>query len=110
MKTLFKNKFVNLKSPIFWRITAGVFASILFIELILLVYSWSTERNRLLTRLDESITTLTSLLDRENPVPQLDHLPSAASQALFASTDELAANALQKQKNFQDMIFNMFST
>jgi len=77
MKTLFKNRFVNLKSPIFWRITAGVFASILCIEILLLIYSWSTERDRVVTRLDESVTTLTSLLDLENPLPQLDHLLSA---------------------------------
>ena len=77
MKTLIQNKFVNLKSPIFWRITAGVFASILCIELLLLIYSWSTERERLITRLDESVTTLTSLLDLENPLPQLDHLLSS---------------------------------
>ena len=77
MNTLFKNKFFNLKSPIFRRITAGVFASILFIEILLLIYSWSTERQRLVTRLDESVTTLTSLLDLENPLPQLDHLLSS---------------------------------
>jgi len=99
MKTLFKNKFVNLKSPIFWRITAGVFASILFIELILLVYSWSTERNRLLTRLDESITTLTSLLDRENPVPQLDHLLS--SRNTTENFEEKPASSITTQASTQ---------
>ncbi len=65
---------VNLKSPIFWRITAGVFASILLIELVLLIFSWFTERDRLVTRLDESLVTVTSLLDYKNPVPQLDKL------------------------------------
>jgi len=74
---LTKNKFANLKSPIFWRIAAGVFVSILLIELLLLVYSWSTERARLVNRLDESVTTLTSLLDQENPLPQLNYLLSS---------------------------------
>jgi len=65
---------VNLKSPIFWRITAGVFASILLIEAALLIFSWFTERGRLLARLDESLITVTSVLDDTNPVPQLDQL------------------------------------
>ncbi len=77
MKALIRNKLENLKSPIFWRITAGVFASILFIEILLLVYSWSTERERLITRLDDSVTTLASLLDLDNPLPQLDQLLSS---------------------------------
>jgi len=64
----------NFKSPIFWRITAGVFASILLIEAALLVFSWFTERGRLLTRLDESLVTVTSLLDNDNPLPQLTQL------------------------------------
>lgn len=65
---------VNLKSPIFWRITTGVFASILLIEAALLIFSWFTERGRLLTRLDESLVTVTSLLDTTNPLPQLEQL------------------------------------
>jgi len=65
---------INFKSPIFWRITAGVFASILLIEVALLVFSWFTERGRLLTRLDESLVTVTSLLDQKDPVPQLQQL------------------------------------
>ena len=76
MKPLTNNKVANLKSPIFWRIATGVFASILLIEVLLLIYSWSTERARLVTRLDESVTTLTSLLDLHNPLPQLDYLLS----------------------------------
>jgi len=65
---------INFKSPIFWRITAGVFASILLIEAALLIFSWFTERGRLLTRLDESLVTVTSLLDHDNPLPQLEQL------------------------------------
>ncbi len=65
---------IKFKSPIFWRITAGVFASILIIEVALLVFSWFTERGRLLARLDESLVTVTSLLDHNDPRPQLDQL------------------------------------
>jgi len=64
----------SLKSPIFWRIAAGVFASIMLIEVILLVYSWTTERSRVLERLDDSLVTMTSLLNRDNPIPQLENL------------------------------------
>ena len=70
---------VKFKSPIFWRITAGVFASILIIEVVLLIASWFTERERLLTRLDESLITLTSLLDHDDPLPQLEQLISSNS-------------------------------
>lgn len=65
---------INFKSPIFRRITAGVFASILIIEIALLVFSWFTERERLLTRLDETLVTLTSMLDDNDPLPQLEQL------------------------------------
>jgi len=81
MKSILKNKTLNLRSPIFWRITAGVFVSILLIELILLIYSWSTERERLVVRLGESATTLSSLLSRDNPLPQLDYLLSSSNKA-----------------------------
>jgi len=70
---------INFKSPIFWRITAGVFASILLIEIALLVFSWFTERERLLNRLDESLVTVTSLLDKNDPLPQLEQLISNKS-------------------------------
>ncbi len=70
---------IKFKSPIFWRITAGVFASILIIEVALLIFSWFTERERLLTRLDESLITLTSLLDHDDPLPQLEQLINSGS-------------------------------
>ena len=73
-------RLVNFKSPIFWRITAGVFTSILLIEAALLVFSWYTERARLLDRLQDSLVTVTALLDSDNPVPQLDKLIQANSQ------------------------------
>jgi len=66
--------FVNLRSPIFWRITAGVFASILLIETALLIFSWYSERDRKLSRLDDSVNAITSLIDRTDPVPQLNKL------------------------------------
>lgn len=62
------------KSKIFWKITAGIFASILLIEAILLVYSWFTERNRLFSRIDESIAVLVNSLDPAEPVAQLREL------------------------------------
>ena len=64
----------RVSSKIFWRITFGIFLSILLIEFVLLVYSWFGERNRLLERLDESLVTIESLLDTENRVFQLEHL------------------------------------
>ncbi len=65
---------MNIKSRIFWRITAGMFVSILLIEIILLVFSWFNERERIITRLDETMTTVISSLDKSNPVPQLLNL------------------------------------
>lgn len=67
-------RFANLSSPIFWRITAGVFASILLIEAALLVFSWHTEQKRQINGLDNSIDAVTTLLDPINPIPQLDQL------------------------------------
>jgi len=72
-------RFANLSSPIFWRITAGVFASILLIEAALLLFSWHTEQKRQLNGLDDSIKAVTTLLDPINPIPQLDQLIKAES-------------------------------
>lgn len=67
-------RYSSLKSRLFWRIAAGVFVSILLIEALLLAYSWFTERERLLQRVDDSLVTVTSVLDFSNPVVQLDRL------------------------------------
>ena len=64
----------SFKSRIFRRIAAGVFFSILLIEIALLVYSWFSERQRLIVQLDETLVTLTSTLSEVNPVPQLEHI------------------------------------
>jgi len=67
-------RFANLCSPIFWRITAGVFASILLIEVVLLVFSWHAEQKRQVNGLGHSVRAVTTLLDPVNPIPQLDQL------------------------------------
>jgi len=72
----------RISSKIFWRITLGIFLSILLIEFVLLVYSWYGERSRLLTRLDESLVTVESLIDATNPIPQLEQLLSQNSPNL----------------------------
>lgn len=76
----YPNKLASFRSPIFWRITASVFASILLIEIVLLVYSWVTERNRVVARLDDALVTVGSLLDTDNPIPQLDKLLNVNSE------------------------------
>ncbi len=75
-----KTKGIVTDSRLFWRIAAGTFLSILIIELALLVFSWFSERERLFNRLDETLYTVTSLLDQNNPVPQLEQLILANSQ------------------------------
>jgi len=65
---------LHYRSPIFWRITAGVFASILIIEAALLIFSWNTERERVIDRLNHSLDSIPALLDIHNPVPQLNSL------------------------------------
>ena len=70
----------QVNSKIFWRITLGIFLSILLIEFVLLVYSWYGERSRLLTRLDESLMTVESLIDTTDPIPQLEQLLSQNSR------------------------------
>ena len=65
---------LNYRSPIFWRITAGVFASILIIEAALLVFSWNKERDRVIDRLSHSLNTIPALLDTQNPGQQLHKL------------------------------------
>ena len=65
---------LDIKSRIFWRIAAGIFVSILLIEFALLLFSWFTERERLIERLDETVSTVVGSLDQENPVPQLRNL------------------------------------
>lgn len=70
-------------SALFWRIASCIFASILLIEGVLLVYSWITERNRMISRVGDSTQLLVSSLDVANPVPQLDRLidsPAANSE------------------------------
>lgn len=68
----------NVRSPLFFRIAAGVFVCILLIEAILLIHSWSKERNRLLSQMDSSIVALTLLVDRSDPKPQLEKLLNSA--------------------------------
>ncbi len=76
------------RSALFWRIAACLFASIILIEGLLLVYSWFTERDRIVTRFEDSIRVLVSSLDATNPVPQLNNLianpPSDTNLRLLA--------------------------
>lgn len=72
----------HLSSRIFWRITAGIFFSIVCIEIVLLVYSWFTERERLVHRLDETIEIVAFSLDTANPVPQLERFQHASDDAV----------------------------
>lgn len=74
-----KRNFLNPGSRIFWKIAAGIFISILMIESVLLLYSWFTERSRLLTRTGESLATVVSLLDDHAPAAQLERLLSDES-------------------------------
>lgn len=74
-------RIANLSSPIFWRITAGVFASILLIEVALLVFSWHTEQKRQINGLKDSINAVTTLLDPINPIPQLDQLIKSTTKS-----------------------------
>ena len=69
-------------SKLFWRITLGIFLSILLIEFVLLVYSWYGERSRLLIRLDESLLTVESLIDTTDPIPQLEQLLARTSNEI----------------------------
>ncbi len=71
-----KSVWAQLKTRIFWRISAGLFTSILLIEVVLLVYSWFNERDRLLEGLDENLYTISASLDPANPIPQLNKLVS----------------------------------
>ena len=65
---------LHYRSPIFWRIAAGVFTSILIIEAALLIFSWITERDRVVDRLNHSLNRIPALLDIRNPSPQLERL------------------------------------
>jgi len=73
--------FFHPGSRIFWKIAAGIFLSILLIETVLLLYSWFTERSRLITRTDESIASIVSLLDEHDPAAQLDKLLVHSSES-----------------------------
>ncbi len=68
-------------SRIFQKITAGVFASILIIEMVLLAYSWFTERERQLARLDDAMANVVVILDVDNPSIQLEKLMIEGSVA-----------------------------
>ncbi len=63
-----------VKSRLFWRIATCIFLSILLIECIILVYSWFTERDRLISQLDETLSIVVSTLDTEQPLPDLERL------------------------------------
>ncbi len=63
-----------LKSKLFWRISACIFLSVLCIEAVLLMFSWFSERDRLIARLDDSASLLVATIDDSNPVPQLQQL------------------------------------
>jgi len=59
------------RSALFWRIAACIFASVILIELVLLAYSWVSERNRMISQVENSVQLFISSLDSVNPVPQL---------------------------------------
>ena len=63
-----------LRSPIFWRIATVVFISIVVIEAVLLVFSWFSERDRLLTRIDDSLALLTPVLVGSEQANELEKL------------------------------------
>ena len=60
------------RSALFWRIAACIFASVILIELVLLAYSWVSERNRMISRVENSVHLFVSSLDNVNPLPQLN--------------------------------------
>jgi len=78
-----------------------VFISILLIEAALLVFSWFTERDRLLGRLDESLVTVTSLLDPDQPVPQLDKLLESQSSASNKTNFKITGYVYQSPSGIQ---------
>lgn len=63
-----------LRSPLFWRIAAVVFLSIVCIEAILLLFSWFSERDRLLARIDDSLALLSPILAVSEDFSELDRL------------------------------------
>ncbi|MGQ7847249.1 putative bifunctional diguanylate cyclase/phosphodiesterase [Granulosicoccus sp. 3-233] len=63
-----------LRSPLFWRITTVVFVCIVIIEAVLLIVSWFAERDRLLTRIDDSLALLSPILAVSDDHHELDSL------------------------------------
>ncbi len=70
-----------LHSALFWRIAAVVFVCIVIIEAVLLVTSWYGERDRLLTRIDDSLSFLTPILMVSEDYRELDKLLSHSEQS-----------------------------
>ena len=70
-----------LRSPLFWRIATVVFLCIVIIEAILLIFSWFGERDRLLTRIDDSLALLSPILSVSEDYHELDKLVSHSDQS-----------------------------
>ncbi len=77
MSEVAQNESTLINSGIFWRITIGIFISILLIEGALLVFSWFTERDRQLAKIEGSLASVVAVLDHSNPAPQLNRLLSS---------------------------------
>lgn len=70
-----------LRSPLFLRIAAVVFISIVLIEVVVLVFSWFGERDRLLARIDDSMALLSPILSASEDYQELDLLVSHADHS-----------------------------
>ena len=75
----------SLRSPLIRRVSLLIFASIVIIEAVLLLFSYFTERERLLIRMDDALQALAPLLQADNTVAQLDILLSQQSHAASES-------------------------
>ncbi len=102
------------RSALFWRIAVCLFASILLIEGMLLVYSWFTERNRIISRFEASIDLLVSSLDAADPVPQLNRLienPQADSNLrLLAFQHKLSDGTTSSTGDLSEPLLSVLKT
>ena len=96
------------------RIAACLFASIILIEGLLLVYSWFTERDRIITRFEDSIHVFVSSLDAANPVPQLNHLianpPADTKLRLLAFHHQAGDGATSSTGHLSESLLSILDT
>ena len=68
-----------VNSPIFWRIAGVVFVCIVVIEAVLLAFSWFGERERQLSRINESFALIPAIANSAELQPVLDSIMSGDS-------------------------------